>query len=568
MTLNDYLVGIRWHDVIVVGAGHNGLVAALFLARKGLKVLVLEERDAIGGAACTERPFSRAPDLAVSTGAQLFGLMPPELLAKIGIELPLVRRDPHTFLPEHARNGRDAGYVVLGSDREATKRALASAFSEADSVAYDAIQTELAALCDDVAKTWLEAPQSIEETAAAYVRAPLQRAFVDLCRGSVGDYVARWGIPSDRLRALFRVNAGLAGADDPWSTPGTGMRLLSASMGRLPGSGGGWMALRGGMGILTRTLADEAIRLGVSVQTEAKVGEIVVENGVAKGVVLKDGTMHHATAVVCNADPFRMRELLSKSVAASTAPVRSGVIPADDGPQVAPSSRHGSLLPPAYDGRLDAYARDGGAMKVCLAMSSPPDFASWPEGAYRTDGFGATAYLLPPEGEAMRALDDAYAAVAQGRLAETPAVLFDLEPPLDPEMEDAGGLRSASLFVAPVPYSLAGTTWDARENDYVERLFSICDQLAPGFRALVVDTFILHPAKLEAHFGLTRGHVQHVDNAFGFADRLPYATPVQGLYSCSAGTHPAGGVVGAAGHNAAMRVLADLGKGSARPDAV
>jgi phytoene dehydrogenase-like protein len=533
MTLNDYLVGIRWHDVIVIGAGHNGLVAALFLAKKGLKVLIVEERDVIGGAVRTERPFARCPELAASTGATLLGLMPPELLARMEIELPLVRREPHTFLP--TTGGRS---LSLGADASANEAEIARFASAADARAYAAMQAELAALRDDVGATWLNEPLSIEETADAYVRAPLRRAFVGLCRGSAGDYIARWGFESELLRAMYGVIAGSSGVADPWTTPGTGMSFLIENMGRLPDAGGGFMSVSGGMGTAARMIADTAIRHGAFLETEQKVSAIVVEGGIAKGVVLQDGSLHHATAIVCNADPFRMRDLLVKGT-----------------------------LPPAYEERLDGYKRDGGAMKVNLALSGLPAFTCAPGGAFEQEGFGATTYLLPEETEVHRVLAEGYAAVANGKLAETPAIQLHLQATLDPSTRDPAGRTSAALLVHPVPYDLAGTTWGAEEAGYVKHLLSICDRFAPGTSALVVDTFALHPQKIEAHFGITRGHVHHVDNAFGFGDRLPYTTPVQGLYSCSAATHPAGSVIGAAGHNAAMRVLLDLGKASRRPPA-
>jgi phytoene dehydrogenase-like protein len=534
MTLNDYLVGIHWHDVIVVGAGHNGLVAALFLARKGLKVLVLEEAEVIGGAARTERPFAKAPELAASTGAHLLGPMPPELIAKMGIDFPLVRRDPHAFLPT-----TDGRYVTFGSNVAETKAQICRHFSESDFRAYEAMHAELDALRDDVARTWLEPPLSIEETAERYVRKPLRRAFVDLCRKPAGGYIERWGFRCDLLKAMHSVIAGLSGVGDPWTTPGTGMSLLVQSMGRLPesdGTGGGWAAVKGGLGTVPRMIADLALRLGVIVETETKVAQIVVEGGIARGVVLKDGTMHHATAVLCNADPFRMRDLVGRAA-----------------------------LPGDYNERLDRYRRPGGAMKVNLALSGVPHFAAWPEGAYETKDFGATAYLLPDEGEVMRALAEGYAAVKERKLPASPSILLDLQPGLDPAGADADGLVSASLYVQPVPYEIAGSTWEAEDSKFVARLLAIGDRFAPNLSSLVVDAVALHPAKIERHFGITGGHVHHVDNGFGFADRLPYATPVQGLYSCSAGTHPAGAVIGAAGHNAAMKVLEDLGKASRRP---
>jgi len=175
-------------DVIVVGAGHNGLVAAAMLARAGLKVKVVEERSAVGGAVRTEAPFPRAPALRTSTGAYLLGLMPPELLTDLGLELQLLRRDPHYFLPSTG-----ASYLLLGSDRARTREQLLTFFSERDLVAHDALEREISAIRDDVAPTWLKEPESIEDTAEHYVRPELRRAFVDLCRKPIRDYLARFG---------------------------------------------------------------------------------------------------------------------------------------------------------------------------------------------------------------------------------------------------------------------------------------------------------------------------------------------------------------------------------------
>src|SRR6185503_19113955 len=166
-------------DVCIVGAGHNGLVAATLLARAGLQVLVLEDKPVIGGAVRTERPFARAPGLGASTGAYLLGVMPPELIAKLGIDLPLRRRDPHYFLPT-----LDRGHVLFGSDAASTEAQFRAFFSEADWHAHVALEDELAQLRADVGPTWLEEPLSIEDTAEKYVRPALRRAFVDLCRGT------------------------------------------------------------------------------------------------------------------------------------------------------------------------------------------------------------------------------------------------------------------------------------------------------------------------------------------------------------------------------------------------
>ena len=151
---------MRTCDVLIIGAGHNGLVAALFLARAGLDVLVLEDKATIGGATKTEKPFTKAPGLATSTGSYLLGLMPPELIAKMGVDIPILKRDPHYFLPT-----TDRRYLLLGSDKESTRRQFLEFFSESDWKANEALQAEIAELRDDVGPTWLEEPLTIEETA-------------------------------------------------------------------------------------------------------------------------------------------------------------------------------------------------------------------------------------------------------------------------------------------------------------------------------------------------------------------------------------------------------------------
>jgi phytoene dehydrogenase-like protein len=517
-------MSIQKSDVLLIGAGHNGLAAALFLARAGLSVTVLEDKPVIGGACRTERPFKKAPNLGTSTGAYLLGLMPPELMAKLGVDIPLRKRDPHYFLPT-----TDGRYLMFGSDQESMKQQFISFFSEADWRANQEMQAEIAQLRADVAPTWLEEPLSIEDTAERYVRAPLRKVFVDLCRKPVGDYISRFAFKSDLVRAMYAVTDGYSGLYGTWDTPGTGMNFLIHNMCRLPASDGTWMVVEGGMGTVSTRIAEAAVKAGAKIETGRAVEQILVENGVARGVVCKDGAVLRAGVVVCNADPFRMRELVGKH-----------------------------LLPADYNKRLDGYKRDGSTFKVNLCLKGLPKFSCL-KGQDRGQ-FGPTIHLLPDEKDVMRSMREGFRAVQEGRLDPFPTIEWYIHTTIDPSLRDSDGHHNSALFVQWVPYELKGTTWEAEEEKYVRHLLSICDRFAPGASELVVDTFPLHPKKIEQHFGITRGHIHHVDNAFGFADRLPYATPVAGLYSCSAGCHPAGSVIGAAGHNAAMRVLADLGK--------
>lgn len=508
---------------IVIGAGHNGLVAALFLAKAGLAVTVFEDKPVIGGAVRTEKPFEKAPDLKASTGAYLLGLMPPELMQKMGITLTRVRRDPHYFLPT-----TDGRHLLFGSDEAEMKRQFLAFFSEQDWRANVAMQEELNQIREDIAPTWMEEPLTLEETAEKYVRPALRSAFLDLCRKSVGHYLDRFGFKSDLLKAMYAVTDGFSGTLGSFDTPGTGMNYLVHNMCRLPDAGGTWMIVEGGMGSVTKAIAERAQSYGAVIETGRKVATVLLERGTAKGVILDDGTTIRADVIVSNADPFRMQNMAGRA-----------------------------NLPDDYNARIDGYRRDGSTLKVNLALSALPKFTCLPN--MPASGFGPTIHLLPDEREVMQKLNQGFEDVRAGKLADFPTIEWYLHTAVDGSLRDEKGLHTAALFVQWVPYDIKGSTWEDEEANYVKHLLSICDRFAPGTSDLVVDTFALHPQKIEKYFGITRGHIHHVDNSYGFADRLPYATPIERLYSCSAGCHPAGAVIGAAGHNAAMRVLRDMG---------
>ena len=245
------------------------------------------------------------------------------------------------------------------------------------------------------------------------------------------------------------------------------------------------------------------VRASSEHDTNRGVREILVRRNVARGVITRDGDVVWAKAVLVNADPFRMRQMVG----------------ADN-------------LPPAFNAKLDGYKKPGSTLKL--------------------------NHLLPDKDVVMRSLADSFRAVQNGELPEFPAIEWYIHTTIDPTVKDADGHHSSALFVQWVPYELKGTTWELQEQRYARHLLSICDRFAPGTSDLVADMMVLHPQSIERYFGITLGHIHHVDNSFGFADRLPYAQPIAGLYSCSAGTHPAGSVIGCAGHNAAQRVLKDL----------
>ena len=510
-------------DAVVIGAGHNGLVAATQLARAGLRVRVLEARGVVGGAARTEHPFQRAPGLGVSSGAYLVGLIPPELIRLLGANLPLVRRDPHYFLPT-----LDTRYLLLGSDAADVRRQCEAFFSREDADAVDALTREIAAIRDDIGPSWLDEPLSAEDTAARYVRPALRQVFLDLVTHPVEDYLRRFNFRSDLLLAMFAVTDGFSGLTAGFGMRGTGMNFLVHNMCRLPGADGTWMIPRGGMGAVTRELARLATARGAVIDTGAEVARIVVSGGRVTGVAMADDRVIDTAVVVSAVDPFRMRALVG----------------ADE-------------FPAAFNARLDAMRRPGTTLKVNLAFDRLPVFTCLPEDRGQ---FNGTVHLLPQGPDPIEEIRRAFAAVQAGRLADFPTIEWYTQTTVDPSLGDEAGRHSGALFVEWVPYELASGSWEDAEPGYVRHLLSILDRFAPGASDAVVDTFTLTPPKIEQHFGMTGGHIHHIDNSFGFDQRMPYRTPVAGLYACSAGCHPAGSVIGAAGYVGANRVLTDIGK--------
>jgi phytoene dehydrogenase-like protein len=368
---------------------------------------------------------------------------------------------------------------------------------------------------------------AVEETAQRYVRPVLRDRYVRLVRGGALDYLREFGFESELLLAMYAVTDALPGLAGGPNSPGSGHNLLVHNMARLPGSGGTWMVVRGGMGTVTRTIAAAARRAGARITLSAPVESIIVDAGVARGAVLENGVEIRARAVLAATDPHVLQRLVP--------------------------------LPAALRARIDSWLRlPGRTLKVNLALNGLPAFRALPEARGQ---HGTTVHLLPRHARdgVLRAVDEACADAAAGRLPDAPPLEWYLHSTLDPSLQDAAGHHSSALFVQGVPNEVAGSSWAAERDGYVEHLLRLVDEYAPGTSDLVVDVAALAPPDIAAHFGITTGHIFHVDNSVATIDRMPYATGVDGVYAGSAACHPAGSVIGAAGHNAARRILADLG---------
>lgn len=506
------------YEAIVVGGGHNGLVCAIFLARAGVKVLVLEDRAEAGGACKTEKPFQKVPNLVASTGAYLMGLMPPELIDKLGIKVPLIKRKPHYFLPT-----RKDGYLLLGAGD--AQEQFDRFFSHQDWLANVALQEELAQIREDIAPAFLKEPLSVEAAAQKYLRPSLQKIFINLCRGSVGAYLDRFPFRSELLKAMYAGTDGFTGLYGTWDTPGSGYNFLLHNMCRLPDCDGCWMSVEGGMGTITRLLVEQARKAGVEIRLNSKVASILRTGGNVEGVALADGTEYRAPVVICNCDPFRMRQLAGGADTFDT----------------------------KFNQRLDEYAKlPGTSFKLNMVLKRLPTFTCLREdrGQFRT-----TIHLLPEGPDIIGQLIQAFKQADSGQLPDQPLV----EWYFNPSLTDNDGRHSSALFVQWAPNKPQGG-WEANRERFVARLLAIMDQFAPGTSDLVEDTLPLSPMDIEQRFGITGGHICHVDHRFAMDERLPYAIPsVNGLYACGSGCHPGGGVTGAPGYVASTRILKDLG---------
>jgi phytoene dehydrogenase-like protein len=325
---------------------------------------------------------------------------------------------------------------------------------------------------------------------------------------------------------MYATTDGFTGCFGGWDTHGTGMNFLVHNLCRLPDSDGTWMICQGGMGAVTQALKEAAIKSGVEIRTDAEVVEIVLNQSVCRGVVLKDQSEIRADTVVCNTDPFKMRALVGEE-----------------------------KLPSTYNEKLNEFARLGGtSFKLNMAASSLPVFRCLPQdlGQYRT-----TTHLLPTEDNVLAVIDRSFKQASDGFLPDRPLIEWYFHTTVDQSLRDDKGNHSMALFVQWAPTRPKDMTWEEAEPIFVKRLLSILDEYAPGTSNLIIDTLPLSPMGIEKRFGITGGHIFHVDHRFGFGERLPYRTPIAGLYACGAGCHPGGGVMGAPGYNAAQAVLKD-----------
>ncbi len=530
------------YDVVIIGAGHNGLVTAAYLGRAGRRVLVLERREIVGGACVTEAVW---PGYRVSTAAYLCGLLQPRIereleLARFGYAIQ--PKDPAFFSPFP-----DGRHLFIWGDDHRTAEEIAR-FAPADARRYpdyDAFLIRLARFVepwllttppDVLRRRWTDL-WSLGRLGLHTLRLPprtLAQA-LRLLTQSAGDFLDSW-FASPELKAALATD-GVIGARGGPSTPGTAYVLFHHCMGFAAGKPGLWGFVRGGMGALSEALASAARGSGAEIRTGVEVAHVLIRDTRAEGVVLAGGEEIRARTVVSNADPHRTFLSLVPSAA----------------------------LDEDFRREVGAIRMSGVSMKVHLALDVLPDFTALP-GTTLGPQHRGTVHIGPSMEYIDRAWDDARA----GTPSREPFLEVTLPTAYDPSLAPEGK-HIMSIFVQYAPYALASGSWDSLKDAYADRVITTLAAYAPNLRQSIVHRHVVTPLDLERDFGLTGGDIFHgemtPDRLF-FLRPVPgwaqYRTPVPGLYLCGSGTHPGGGVMGAPGYNAAREILRDLRRSSER----
>src|ERR687891_439990 len=523
------------YDLIVIGGGHNGLVTAAYAARAGVKVLVLERREVLGGACVTEEIW---PGYKVSTAAYVNSLLRPEIIRELELHrhgFEMLPRSPSSFTPFP-----DGPSLLLGPDKAMTHREV-SKFSAKDAEALPKYEAMLERVADFLEPTLVMTPPNpwsfrpgnllqLAKLGLAFVKLGTdgQKA-VEILTGAATPILDRW-FESEQLKVTLATDAIIGAMASP-SMPGTAYVLFHHVMGECNGVRGVWGYVRGGMGGISNAIASAAREKGAEIRTNAEVVKILVKDGAARGVVLRDGTELQATRVASGVDAnVTFLKLMS-----------NGDLP----PDFVDAVRH-----------ID-YA--SASCKINVALGELPDFTAAPGTAAGPQHRG-TIHISPTMEYIERAYDDA----KYGRPSEHPIIEATIPSALDDTLAPAGKYVM-SMFTQFFPYKLApGLSLAGEKEKYADRCFGLVNRFAPNFKRSVIARQVLTPVDLEERFGLTGGNIMQGVMSLsslsfmrpvpGYAD---YRTPVRNLYLCGAATHPGGGVMGACGFNAAREIIRD-----------
>ncbi len=524
------------YDVAIIGAGHNGLVCASYLAAAGLRVVVLERRPVVGGAAVTEEFH---PGFRNSVASYTVSLLHPKIIRDLNLHahgLKILLRPYGNFLPLP-----DGNWLRTGSDLAETQaqfRRFSARDAERLPAYYDMLERGAALVRDMLLKAPPNVGGGLRDLLAALklgnrmrgMTLAGQRDVLDLFTKSAGEILDDW-FESDPVKAVFGFDAIVGNYASPY-TPGSAYVLLHHVFGEVNGRQGQWGHAVGGMGAITAAMRAEAEARGVTVRTDAPVRSVRIQGGRVTGLELQDGEVVAAGAVAANVNPKLLFQQL-----------------------VAPDH-----LPEDFRQRMRRHRNGSGSFRINVALSELPRFRAAPRDD--PDGGTKSGIIMAPS---LKYMEDAYFDARRQGFASAPVVEMLIPSTVDDSLCPPGQ-HVASLFCqqfAPVPPD--GQSWDHLKAAAVEAIFAVVDAHAPNFRASLLGYRALSPLDLEREFGLIGGDIFHgamgLDQLFSARPVLGngnYRSPVAGLYLCGSGAHPGGGVSGAPGHNAAVEIIRDL----------
>ncbi len=523
------------YDALIIGAGHNGLVCAFYLARAGLKVRIVERRDVVGGAAVTEEFH---PGFRNSVASYTVSLLNPKVIQDMALAdlgLKVVERPIANFLPQP-----DGRYLKAGGGLERTQAEFRK-FSTKDAEILPAYYQTLDAVADVLRDLAMQSPPNIGEGLQTLIsaarqgrrlgRMPLaqQRDVLDLFVKSARSFLDSW-FENDAIKAAFGFDAVVGNYASP-DTPGSAYVLLHHVFGEVNGKKGTWGHAIGGMGAITQAMRQACEKLGVEISLDTPVRKVLVNKGIAVGVQLDSGAELFAKSIIANVGPRLLYERL---------------IDAHE-------------LMPEFRRRISAFKTGSGTFRMNVALSELPDFTCLP-GKIAAEHHQSGIIIAPTLDYMDQAFTDAR---AQG-WSKKPIVEILIPSTVDDSLAPPGA-HVASLFCQQfAPQLPDGRSWDDERELAADHIINTVNDYAPNFKSSVVGRMILSPLDLERKFGLIGGDIMHgnmsLDQLWSARPVLghgSYRGPLKGLYMCGAGTHPGGGVTGAPGHNAAREILAD-----------
>jgi phytoene dehydrogenase-like protein len=508
------------YDAVIIGGGHNGLVAACYLAGGGLKTLVLERYHEVGGAAISEETF---PGFKISTGSYVLSLAPRKILDELGAwdGIELLERNPRFFAPFP-----DGSSLTYWLDDDAWLEQIRR-ISPRDAENWFHYDDFIERACRVMDKFILRRPPSWAEVAAEFRSPDDALIFQKLYLGSAAD-VAEYFFDSEQMQAVVAAS-GLIGTFRGPRDVGTGYNKLYHSMGMVTGKRGAWAYVRGAMGAVTQALKRVALKRGVEIRTSAEIAQINISNNRATGVTLTSGEVIDAGVVVSNADPKRTYLKL----------VPEGELPAD------------------YQRSIEKIKIESPVMKINLATRELPKYWMLKDEEQRQGSSGGL-FVAPSIDYMQRAYEEA----RNGQPSTHPFMNIHMQSAVDPTVAP-DGMHTISIFSQYFPYTLADGTWDERRDEIADNVIAEFATYAPNIPDAILHRQVLAPPDIEARFGLTGGHIFQGEQVPEQAlDMRPvpgsssYEGPIGGLFLCGSGAWPGGCVMGAPGHNAAHEILA------------